>query len=284
MQTVYVDLYFFINFSMDFLCFFLAARLLSQKLSLWRTLLAAALGGIYANVALFLSVSALAALLIDMAVCAILCAVALLRPHEGRRLPLFVLVYIAISMVLGGVMTALFHLFNRIELPVADTAPDGISVWLFSALALVSALLTHLCGRFFSRRTARREAILTLTFEDRVRTLSALCDTGNLLREPISGKPCVVVACERLRGFLPDDLLAAARADQTPDTTLLERYAERIRLIPAHSATGSRMLLALRVDRLMLDGPNAPHEIDAIVVLSSLADTADALIPPELLL
>ena len=84
-QTVYVDLYFLINFSMDFLCFFLLSKLLSVKLSFGRTIAASLLGGLYANLALFLPLSSLPALLLDMAACTLMCAVALLRRHEGKR-------------------------------------------------------------------------------------------------------------------------------------------------------------------------------------------------------
>ncbi len=283
-QTVYIDLYFLINFSMDFLCFFLTAKLLSVKLPFGRTLVAAALGGVYANLALFLPVSTLFALFIDMAACALMCTVALLRPREVRRLPLYILVYIAISMVLGGAMTALFHLFNRLELPLGDAEPDGISVWLFALLALVSGLITHLCGRFFSKRSARRHAELHIGYNGSSRALHALCDTGNLLREPISGKPCIVVESDRLRGLLPADLLGAAKEEHAPSASLLSRYTGRIRLIPAQSATGNRMLLAFRPDRVTVDSGHGPHEVDALIVPTVLSNTADALLPPELLL
>ena len=282
-QTVYVDLYFLINFSMDFLCFFLVARLLSFKLSFPRTLAASVLGGIYANLALFLPVSTLVALFIDMVACALMCAVALFRPPEARRLPLSILVYIAVSMVLGGAMTALFHLFNRLPLPLENGDSDGISVWIFALLAIAGGLITHLCGRFFSGRGSRKHVTVVMEYEHHTCTLTALCDTGNLLREPISGKPCIVVDCDRLRGLLPADLLTAAKHEETPSATLLSRYAGRIRLIPAHSATGARMLLAFRTDHLTVDSGRGPHEVDALVVLSPLASTADALIPPELL-
>ena len=41
---VYADLLFLVNFSMDFLGFYLCARLLHRPLSLWRGVLASALG------------------------------------------------------------------------------------------------------------------------------------------------------------------------------------------------------------------------------------------------
>ena len=51
-QTVYIDLFFLINFSMDFLGLFLAAKLLERSKRLLRLALAAIFGGIYACVAL----------------------------------------------------------------------------------------------------------------------------------------------------------------------------------------------------------------------------------------
>lgn len=282
-QTVYVDLYFLINFSMDFLCFFLLSKLLSVKLSFGRTIAASLLGGLYANLALFLPLSSLPALLLDMAACTLMCAVALLRRHEGKRLPLYALVYIAVSMVLGGAMTALFHLFNRLELPLGEVAQDDLSVWLLALLAIVGGLITHLCGRFFSKRGTRRHATLSLRYGSCTCTLGALCDTGNLLREPMSGKLCIVVERERLRGLLPDDLLTASAAVSS-DPARYARYAGRIRLLPAASATGERMLLGLRLDNVTLDSGGGPHAVDAFIVPTSLGGTADALIPPELMI
>ena len=282
-QTVYVDLYFLINFSMDFLCFFLLSKLLAVPLPFWRTLVASALGGLYANLALFLPLSALASLLVDMAVCVLMCAVALLRRDSGRRLPLYALVYVAISMVLGGAMTALFHLFNRWSLPLDAIEEDDRSVWLFALLAIAGGLITHACGRFFSKRGSRRHARLSIEFQGRSCSLEALCDTGNLLREPIGGKPCIVVEKKALRGVLPSDLLQAT-VSPSPSPDVYARYAGRIRFLPATSATGERMMLALRVDRVTVDSGKGAREVDALIVPSALGKTAEALIPPELLL
>ena len=283
-QTVYVDLYFLINFSMDFLCFFLCAKLLSFRLSFPRTVAAAAIGGLYANLALFLSISAIPSLLLDIAACALMCAVALLRRGNVRRLPLYILVYTAVSMVLGGVMTALFHLFNRLQWPIDNIADDDLSVWLLTLLAIAGGLITHLCGRFFSARGARKHVSLSLHDGGHSLTLSALCDTGNLLRDPIGGKCCIVVDCNRLHGFLPNDLLAAAQSTSPPQATLLSRYVGKIRLIPAQSATGRRMLLGIRIERITVEHHGSIREVDALIVPTALSGTADALIPPELLL
>ena len=46
---VYADVLFLINFSMDYLCLYITARVLHRKMTLWRILSASALGGIYAQ-------------------------------------------------------------------------------------------------------------------------------------------------------------------------------------------------------------------------------------------
>ncbi|MBR4014238.1 MAG: sigma-E processing peptidase SpoIIGA [Clostridia bacterium] len=167
-QTVYVDLFFVINFSMDFLCFFLASQLLGSKLSPWRTVAASALGGIYANMTLFMSVSGIWELALDILVCALMCVVSF-----GRIKHLFahVCVYIAISMVLGGFMTALFELLNKIELPLGEIEGDGISAWLLLFLAVVSGALTLFGGKFFRRTSSRKYTAVTVTLSGKSATL-----------------------------------------------------------------------------------------------------------------
>ena len=99
-EIVYVDLLFLINFSMDFLCFYITSRIMSTKLSSGRAVLASALGGIYSDIALFISVGTTLGVIIDLAVCALICAVAFYKRKEGRRLYLHILVYFAVSMAL----------------------------------------------------------------------------------------------------------------------------------------------------------------------------------------
>ena len=286
-QVVYADSYFLINFSMDFLCFFLAAKLLSGKFPFGRALLGAALGGLYANAALFLSLDTLPALLADMAVCALLCAAVFYRRGQGRQTLLTVPVFVAVSMVLGGVMTALFHLLNRLELPLVQVETDGLSVWVFALLAAVSGLITYLSEKFFRRRTSAKRATVEIRLLGRTATLCALCDSGNLLRDPMSGKLCLVADARALRDLLPPALCRAVERCAPLPTSLPEALRARIRLIPTHTATGEALLIALRPDGITIDTGKGARPIDALVALSSLsgrADGADALLPAELLL
>ena len=157
-QTVYADIFFLINFSMDFLALFLVSRLLDKRLSLLRFILSAAIGGVYACVALFLPFSGLAAFFIDAAMCVLMAFVAVGRRKQIKDAFIFSLVFCAASILLGGAMTALFNLFNKIGLDGlfgTEAGSDSISVWLFAALAAISGIVAALGGRFFKKRAVR---------------------------------------------------------------------------------------------------------------------------------
>ena len=117
-MDVYADLLFLINFSMDFLCLFLSVKLLHLRQVTWRMLLAAALGGVYSVLALFLEVSSLVALAIDVGACVGMCAVCV--AGKGVRVPrllLFCGTYFGISALMGGGMTAIYQM-EQLPLPI----------------------------------------------------------------------------------------------------------------------------------------------------------------------
>ncbi|MBQ8849411.1 MAG: sigma-E processing peptidase SpoIIGA [Clostridia bacterium] len=281
MQTVYVDLYFLINFSMDFLCLYLTSKLLSVKLPLFRGLLAAAVGGIYANVALLLPIGGISSVLLDAAVCALICFTAFWRKREWKRLFLYILIYTAVSAALGGAMTALYYIFNRTDIFgfIRESDGDGLSVWLFALLAIISAAITLVGGRGFTKRMSAREAEVEITYLTRSVRLHGICDSGNLLRDPISGKPCIVADRSKMKEILPETLLSA-------DAAGLERLSaderRRIVLIPTKTVSGEGMLIGIRVEKIKISVGGRAREADAVVALSGLSDS-EALVPSCLL-
>ncbi len=282
-QVVYVDLFFIINFSMDFLCFFLEIQLLGSRMSLGRVIFSSILGGIYACVALFLPMVGIWDIALDFAVCALMCVIAFKSISHilGNTV-----LYIAISAVLGGFMTAMFLLLNRLELPLGDIEGDGISAYVLALLALVSAIASYLWGKVFRRRTSLKHTTVYIELDGRSVTLRGLCDSGNLLCEPISGKPCIVADTKALEPCLPEDILKMSRSGGLDSQISAGKSARRLRLIPTATATGDGVLIALRADKIYLGEGSGRREVDALVALSILGESADgasALVPTAIL-
>lgn len=286
-QTVYLDLLFLINFSMDILALFLSARILHHPLRLFRLLAAGALGGVYACLALFLPVSGWISVAADILVCFLLGAVSFASRGHRRELLVSSLTFTAVSMALGGIMTALFTLLNRLDLPIdTETSDgDGISVFLFAVLAAVSAIVTLLGGKFFASRSSKKTATVTVKVGEHICRLSALVDSGNLLREPVSGKPCVVVELSAFERILSDRFLRGVRSRRYTDV-VSSGEVKGICLVPTRTASGHGMLIAFRPERMTVDAGKGEREVDAYVALCELGQSAmgqKALLPNVLL-
>ena len=284
-QTVYIDLYFMINFGMDFLCFFLTGRLLSLRISLARCILASAIGALYACTSLFVPLGALASVALDMLVCALISAVAFLRKGELRHLPAYALVYTAVSLLLGGVMTALFYVFNRLGIDKmlgSEQDTDGLSVWLFLILALIGGLGAALGGKQIAKRSARKNCRVEIAYGSASRTLLALCDSGNLLREPISNKPCIIAELGVLRDILPRDIFEAVVHKNS--ALLRPESARRLRVIPTRTVDGAGMMYAFRMDSVRVDMGEGFREVEVFVALCEerLRGGVQAIVPTDI--
>ena len=289
-KTVYIDLLFLINFSMDFLCFYISARIISVRFSVPRATLAAALGGAYGGAALFIPSNTILAVALDVAVCLAMCFIAFGKDKsKGHNILFSSLVYFSVSMALGGFMTALFNLLNRMgfsELVTNESEGDGISVWLFALLAIVSALFTLVGGRSFRRRSAVRSAEVRVRYRGKEKKLRAIVDSGNLLREPISGRACIAVDADVLSGLVPDAVIQAAHDGKIGALDGVgQGIAKNVRLVPARTATGERLMIAIRADSVLIDTGKGGYESDAYLVLSKLdaLSGVEALVPSELL-
>ena len=122
---------------------------------------------------------------------------------------------------------------------------------------------------------------------ERVR-IDARTDSGNLLREPVRGKPCVIADIDAVRGVIPGDVLKiAASGDILGIDRLSSDSSRRVFVIPSTGVSGDKMLLGFRVERISLGDGKKTYEVDAVLALARLGKDADgckALVPTVLLM
>lgn len=290
-RTVYADLLFLINFSMDFLCFFLVSRLFSRPFSLPRVLLASTFGGFYAVLSLFLPFRGLLLLLCDTSACAVMCLLAELRRGVSfSRMTTEILTYTGISMALGGVMTAVYSILNEVGISkLLKNDGDGISAWIFLLLAVIGGGATMLGSRFFHRGVGQQYFAVTVGLCGKERTFRAAVDTGNALSDPATGSPAAAVSIAALRGFLPPEVCrTAAESPIKCFSSLPEPYRTRARLLPVTTVTGEGMLLAFRTDFCYIrkadagskSGKDPQDKRELLIALTAAApESADMLLP-----
>ena len=261
-EVVYADILFLIDFSMDFLTFYIVSHIFRQRVKLLRICSASAMGGVYSVISLGIGVNRWLGLIFDVFICFVMCMTAFLEksPKRFRKMPLYTATFFVSSAMLGGVMTAIFGFLNR-TLTGIEGGREDLSLWVFGFVAVLSGLATLLGSDLIGRSSRSKFGKLTVRMGTRKMSFEAMSDSGNMLKDPIGGKDVVIVDREKARSLVP--LLAADKM-----TTLPAELARTVRLIPIRTAAGEGMLTAFCPDEVRLDYDGAEREIDVLVALS----------------
>ncbi len=222
-MVVYLDLVVLLNFMVDFLLLLGANRLLGYPPGLRRAAIAAALGGLYGGACLLPGMSFLGSSLWRLIFLVLMALLAYgMQLAALRRGAVFVL----LSMALGGA--------------AMGTRSGGFG------LILGAGAIALLCRVAFHGGAPSQEYVeMTLQYGGQRRKITALRDTGNSLRDPITGEHVLVVDADvaaQMLGLEGSDLL-------DPIRTMERCPVSGLRLIP-YRAVGQPggMLLAVRME------------------------------------
>ena len=113
-----------------------------------------------------------------------------------------------------------------------------------------------------------------------------MTDTGNLLKDPISGKSVIVTDIKFTSPILPDSIRQAILYDKIEYLDSLPlTYSGKIRLIPSKSISGDRLLIGLIPDKIIVHSSSGDFETPAIFAPAKIHDLPDgytAIIPGNL--
>ena len=220
-MVIYLDAFMGLNFLVD-LCLLLGVnRLSGHPPGVKRAAAAAALGGGYAGACLVPGFAFLAGGLWRMVSLGLMGWTAFGPGRSGwQRSVLFVF----LSMALGGLALSLDA--GRAGLPLCA-----------GALALLARMGLRGRGREF--------VTVTVTYGGKTLRATALKDTGNALRDPITGETVTVLSPELGEKLgIPGEVLRDPVRSPVPG----------LRLIPARTVGGGELLAAVRCERVAIGG------------------------------
>ena len=134
-------------------------------------------------------------------------------------------------------------------------------------------------------RAKATRVLLTVELEGRAVSVSAFLDTGNLVTDPVGGRPVAILERAEALKLLPPPLAALVARGSTDLTRLPPALAHRVRLIPAEGVTGQGLLLAVLPDAAFLDAGRGRQAVELLVAGAPLSVPPDckALLPAILL-
>jgi len=219
-----------LNFLVDFLLLLGTNRLAGFPAQPWRCAAAALLGAVYSGACFLPGFHFLGNILWRGISLCLMGTIAFgVNAGTWKRTGIFLL----LTMAMGGIALCLGR-------------GDMVSVVLCAVVCLLLSAVS------FGGQIGGREYVpLQIVFGERSASLIALKDTGNTLKDPLTGEPVLVIsaaAASRLTGLTTQQL-------RQPLETLSSRTIPGLRLIPYHSVgNAGGFLLAKRFEDVVIGG------------------------------
>jgi stage II sporulation protein GA (sporulation sigma-E factor processing peptidase) len=257
-MVVYLDRVFLLNLLLDYLLLLAAAQLSGRTLHRLRLLACAAGGGAYAVLTFLPGCGFLRTPLCQLAVGSIIALCA----YGGRGRP--ALLFLLLSGGLAGFVLAL-GLWAGSPTGLLGRVYRGEVSW---PLLLGAALGFYVLLRLLLGQGARHgggELLkITISVCGRKQTVTALHDTGNTLRDPVSGRPALVLERNAAEELWPPEVAAVLASPLPPEEKMARLHrqgaAVTFSLLPFRSVgTPAGLLLAARSDYIEINGRRYPR-------------------------
>ena len=274
-MVVYADLLFFENLLANCFILKLTGAMSGFPTKLWRLLLSASLGALYAVFAvIFSSMSLIASLPAKILVSLLMILIA----YRTRNLPDFLRrwgIMLLSAFMLAGCTYAFSGIFGGNMMTYGGLmyiSPQGVlKAFLFAAVLCI--LLVRPIGRILSGKAVREGSIVPVSviLGERSARFNALVDTGNSLIDPLTGYPVIIVEAESVKSIVPPDVftffLKNMVSEAIFDSDANQPWRSRMHLIPFKSIGRENGILAgFRPDAIKVLYGNNFKEIKNVII------------------
>ncbi len=259
-----------INFSMDFLSLYITAKIMHIKLQSKKITLAAITGALYSLFILTTNPNSFLSSLLSISFSFLMCYIAYGKFKLSRYIKNTVVFFI-VNFALGGGITAICNLLNMWKNNrnlwingTFDVLYGDIPFGLLVVLAALCGGISLISGKIIKKQKSIKTAPLEITMQKITLSLTGLVDSGNLLKEPISGKPVIITGYETIRSLIPTELLSVFK---TKDLSAIQHNTSsaKIRLIPTHTVEKEGLIFALLPEKITVNG----DPVDAYVAVDT---------------
>lgn len=208
-MTIYLDVVLIENLCMNYIILFATGYLLKIKMNHIRLILSAILGGIYSILAYMeiLEIYSNFALKIVLSIVMVYMAY---HAKNVKQLAKQLIFFYLTSFVFGGCAFALLYFIKPQEILIRNGTYIGTYPLKITILGgIVGFTITVIAFHFVKKKITKKNMYcnITIYFEEKNVTATALLDTGNMLKDPITSMPVIVVEKEILKNILPEIIL-----------------------------------------------------------------------------
>lgn len=260
MDTVYIDVLLIENFFMNFLLLYLLSRFTKNKTCIWRLIASAIFGAMYVIIVFFPGLQFFYTILIKFSVSVIMIIIAFF-PLKILAVIRSIFLFYLEAFIFGGLLLGTLFLkssaLNTVNGALLVESPTPSPTFLILG-SIVATIITKYGFDFFENHSINEKLKLKLeiVLNNQSCVLTALIDTGNSLKDPITNEPVIIVYYKAIFDILPEELKEVIEHDYSYEIfksrVIKSVLKSRIRIIP-YKALGveNGLLLGVKVDLII---------------------------------
>lgn len=273
-MTIYLDVVLVENLIMNFIILLATGLILKEPIKKIRLLLASLVGAIYSVVSYVSILEIYASQLLKIILSIVIVYIAF-NPQTMKKMWKDLLLFYLTSFVFGGVAFALIYIVKPQDILMKNGLFLGtypLKTILLGAILAFIVIVTAFT--VVKSKITKKDMFTKIAFElngKKVETI-AMIDTGNLLKEPITNTPVVVVEHTLLYDCLPKEILnhldelLGGDFSNIPEE-IKEEYIVKLKCIP-FSSLGKQngMLLGIRVDAITIKSDEGEKKKENVIL------------------
>lgn len=242
MVTIYVDVVLTENLIMNYIILLATAIVLKQDIKHIRLLVASLIGAFYSLVS-YASVLEIYSMWVLKVVLSIVIVYIAYNPQSLKKLWRNLLIFYLTSFVFGGAAFALIYVVKPQDILMRNGLFLGTYPLKIVILGgIVGFILIIVAFKLVKSKISKKDMFCEMEFKmnDEIIKTRTMIDTGNLLKEPITNTPVVVVEHTLLYDCMPKEILNNLEAilggdfENIPEDIKM-KYISKLKLIPFSS-------------------------------------------------
>ena len=274
-MIIYLDVVLIENLCMNCIILFATAYVLKIKRNHIRIVISALLGGIYSILAYVGNLKIYSNIIAKIILSVLMIFIAYM-PKSWKQIIKEILIFYLVSFLFGGCAFALLYIVKPQEVLIKNGILIGTYPLKIAILGgLMGFALVSISFYIVKSKLSKKNIYcnLTIFFEEKEQTMKALIDSGNMLKEPVSNLPVIIVEKSELYNIIPKNVLMKLEQIIGGDD-IEELYQEnelkfinRIRTIPFKSiGKENGMLLGFKLDRIKIENEDNVKEINNVII------------------
>ena len=273
-MTIYIDIVLIENVIMNFIILLATGLILKEKMKTTRLFLASLLGAIYSVISYWSILEIYSSIILKIILSIVIIYIAF-NPQNIKKLWKDILIFYLTSFVFGGAAFALIYIVRPQDILMKNGLFLGTYPLKTIILGAVIAFVIIMTAFTVVKSKITKKDMfckVEMQLNEKIIKTTAMIDTGNLLKEPITNTPVIVVEHTLLYDCMPKEILnhldelLGGEFKNIPQE-IKENYMTWIRFIP-FSSLGKQngMLLGIKAEYVKIKAENKEEKRNDVIL------------------